>query len=152
MKPSYPNGSVFLVPLQGGGMARGVVARTAPGGKLLLGYFFGPRLASTSEVDLSELEPKNAILCQRFGDLGLFKGLWPVVGKLPDWTPAKWPMPDTVRHDPLRGKSILVKYDDSDPSKVLSEVWLENDDDNGLPADGLAGYGFVEEILSKLLA
>ncbi len=62
MKPSYPDGSVFLVPLKDSGFARGVVARSAPGGKLLLGYFFGPRLASRMEVDLSGLEPGNAIL------------------------------------------------------------------------------------------
>jgi hypothetical protein len=151
MKPSYPDGSVFLVPLKDDGFARGVVARSAPGGKLLLGYFFGPRLTSVSEADLSGLEPGNAILRLRFGDLGLFKGLWPVVDKLPDWNPAKWRMPDAVRRDPLGiVKPVLVRYDDGDPSKILSEVTLENDND--LPNDGLAGYGFVEAKLSMLLA
>ena len=121
------------------------------GGKLLLGYFFGPRLASRTEVDLSGLEPGNAILRLRFGDLGLFKGLWPVVGDLPDWTPAKWPVPDAVRRDPLgKLKPVLIRYDDGDPSRILSEVTLENDND--LPNDGLAGYGFVEAKLTKLLA
>jgi len=71
MKTSYPDGTVFLVPLKDGGFARGVVARSAPGGKVLLGYFFGPRLASRTEVDLSDVEPGNAVLCLRFGDLGL---------------------------------------------------------------------------------
>jgi len=151
MKPSYPDGSVFLVPLKDSGFARGVVARSAPGGKLLLGYFFGPRLASRMEVDLSGLDPGNAILRLRFGDLGLFKGLWPVVGKLPDWNPAKWRMPDAVRRDPLGIiKPVLIRYDDSDPSRILSEVILENDND--LPNDGLAGYGFVEAKLSMFLA
>jgi Immunity protein 26 len=151
MKPSYPNGSVFLVPLNNGGFARGVVAQSAPAGKLLLGYFFGPRLASTSEIDLFDLEPKNAVLCVRFGDLGLFKGVWPVVGKLPDWNPAQWPMIVTVRRDPLgKMKPVLIRYADSDPSRRVSEETLENDND--LPADGLAGYGFVEAKLTKLLA
>lgn len=151
MKPLYPDSSVFLVPLKDGGFARGVVARTAPTGKLLLGYFFGPRLASQTDVDLSGLEPKDAVLSLRFGDLGLFKGLWPVVGKLPSWDPVKWPMPNAVRRDPLgRTKPILIRYDDNDPSKILSQEVLEND--NNLPADGLAGYAFVEARLSKLLA
>jgi immunity protein 26 of polymorphic toxin system len=117
----------------------------------LLGYFFGPRLASTSEIDLSDLEAKNAVLCARFGDLGLLKGVWPIVGKLPDWNPTEWPMIVTVRRDPLgKRKPVLIAYDDSDPSKILSEEKLENDND--LPADGLAGYGFVEAKLTKLLA
>lgn len=150
MKSSYPDGSLFLVPLKDGGFARGVVARSAPGGKLLLGYFFGPRLATRAEADLSGLEPENAVLSLRFGDLGLLKGLWPVVGKLPDWNSADWPMPDVVRRDPLgKIKPVLIRYDKNDPSKILSEEALEND--NGLPADALAGYGFVEAKLNKLL-
>jgi len=150
VKPSYPNSSVFLVPLKDGGFARGVVARTAPDGKLLLGYFFGPRLASQAEADLSGLEPGNAILSLRFGDLGLLKGLWPVVGKLPEWNSTQWPMPHAVRRDPLgKLKPVLVRYDENDPSKRLTEEVLENDID--LPADGLAGYGFVEAKLTKLL-
>ena len=150
MKSSYPNSSVFLVPLKYGGFARGVVARSAPEGRLLLGYFFGPRRASQAEADVSDIEPSKAILSLRFGDLGLVKGLWPVVGRLPDWNPAQWPVPNAVRRDLLgKAKPILVRYDDNDPSKILSEEALENDID--LPAEGLAGHGFVEAKLTKLL-
>jgi len=106
MKPSYPDGSVFLVPLRDGGLARGVVARSAPRGKLLLGYFFGPRLVSRKEVALSGLEPENTILRLRSGDLGLLKGLWPVVGKLPDWNPAEWA--DAVRRDPTGHSEVCI--------------------------------------------
>ena len=142
---------MFLVPLKDGGFARGVVARTSPDGKLLLGYFFGPRLAAQTEASLSGLDKDNAVLSLRFGDLALAKGVWPVIGKLPDWDPAKWPMPDAVRRDPLgRAKPILIRYDNNDPSRVVREEALDND--NGLPADGLAGYGFVEAKLSKILA
>lgn len=59
-------------------------------------------------------------------------------------------MPDAVRRDPL-GKlaPVLVRYDENDPSKRVSEERLKNDVD--LPADGLAGYAFVEARLAKLL-
>ena len=117
---------------------------------MLLGYFFGARLTAQSEAVLSQLEASDAVLSLRFGDLGLFKGIWPIIGKLPSWDPAKWPMPNAVRRDPLgKIKPILIRYDDNDPSEILSEAVLERD--NGLPAEGLAGYGFVEAILSKLL-
>lgn len=150
MKPAYPNSSVFLVPLKDGAFARGVVARSSPDGKLLLGYFFGPRLASQVDANVSGLQSRNAILSLRFGDLGLHKGLWPIVGKLPDWNPADWPMPRAVRRDPLgRLKPVLIRYDENDPSKRLSEEVLEDDID--LPADGLAGYSFVEAKLSSIL-
>lgn len=151
MKPSYPNSSVFLVPLRNGGFARGVVARTSPDGKLLLGYFFGPRFSSQYEADMSGIEFGSAILALRFGDLGLAKGLWPILGKLPEWNPAEWPMPNVVRRDLLgKAKPILVRYDDNDPSKIVSEESIEHDID--LPFDGLAGHGFVEAKLTKLLA
>ncbi|MBP1852505.1 hypothetical protein J2Z17_003962 [Rhizobium halophytocola] len=109
----------------------------------MLGYFFGPRIPAQTEAGVEGLEPGNAILSLRFGDLGLHKGLWPVVGKLPDWNPAEWPMFEAVRRDPLKkAKPRLIRYDDNDPSKILSEQVMESDND--LPSDSVAGYRFVE--------
>lgn len=150
-KLPYSEGSVFLVPLEGGGYARGVVARLAPKGKVLLGYFFGPRLASDSDVKSTNLRAEEAVLCIRFGDLGLIKNLWPIVGSIAQWDRTKWLMINTVRRDVLgMPKPILVRYDDGDPSKVVAEEVL--DSDRELPIDGLAGYRFVEAVLSKKLA
>jgi hypothetical protein len=151
MKPSYPDRSVFAIPLKDGGPARGVVARSAFGGELLFGYFFDPRLAWMPEVDRSGLEPEKAVLRLRFGDPALFKGVWPVVDKLPDWSPDKWPMSDAVRRDPLgKMKPALVEYDDADPSRILSEETLDND--NGLPLMGWRAIPSWKRKLSKLLA
>lgn len=150
-KLPYSEGSVFLVPLQGGGYAPGVVARSAPKGKVLLGYFFGPSVASDSDVTVEALRVEDAVLCARFGDLGLVKGLWPIVGSIPHWDRSAWPMSNTVRRGVFgMPNPILVRYADDDPSKVVGEEVLEHDCD--LPADGLAGYGFVEAVLSKKLA
>jgi len=57
MKSIYDEGSVFLIPLRDGGFARGVVARIAPKRKVLLGYFFGPRLEKEALACRSELWP-----------------------------------------------------------------------------------------------
>lgn len=150
MKINYREGSVFLVPLKEG-FARGVVARTAPKGKIAFGYFFGPRLDASGNAELEGLDPEAAALTLFFGDLGLVKGHWPILGEVSDWDRARWPLRDVVRRDPLgKLKPILVRYDDSDPSKVLSETPIE--EDNDLLDDGLAGYGYVEARLSKLLA
>jgi len=75
MKLPYSEGSVFLVPLRDGGYARGVVARAGPKGKILMGYFFGPRLATRDDMPLSDLAPAQAILRMRFADLGLINGV-----------------------------------------------------------------------------
>jgi hypothetical protein len=150
-KLPYSEGSVFLVPLEGGGYARGVVARSAPKGKVLLGYFFGPRLETIYNVESNNLRAEEAALCIRFGDLGLVKNLWPIVGSIAQWDRTKWPMTNTIRRDVFgMPKSILVRYADDDPSKVVAEEVLDNDCE--LPTDGLAGYRFVEAVLSKKLA
>jgi hypothetical protein len=85
MKLPYSEGSVFLVPLRNGGYARGVVARATAKGKTLFGYFFGPRIESTGSTVLDDLNPANATLRIRFGDLGLINGAWPLLGRIPNW-------------------------------------------------------------------
>lgn len=150
-KLPYSEGSVFLVPLEGGGYARGVVARSAPKGKILLGYFFGPRVEAESDFSLDSLNSEHSVLRLIFGDLGLMKNEWPIVGSIPNWDRAKWPMIETIRRDALgRLKPVLVRYADDDPSHVVAEEVLESDRD--LPTSGLAGYGFVEAVLSKKLS
>ncbi len=146
----YFDGSTFLVPLRNGGYARGVVARASPEGKGVMGYFFGPRLSSTVGVAWDDLDPANAILRIRFGDLGLINGEWPIVGEIRNWNRSEWPMPDFVRRDPLgRLKPILVRYADDDPNRIETEYAI--DDDSGMLPDSSAGYGAVEIKLTKLL-
>jgi len=115
-----------------------------------MGYFFGPHLATRDDVPLSDLVPAQAILRIIFGDLGLINGEGPILGTIPHWNRADWPMPDFVRRDPLgRGRPILVRYADDDPRRLVSEHRV--DDDSGLLPDLLAGYGAVEIRLTKLL-
>lgn len=146
----YEEGSVFLVPVRDGGFARGVVARVGNHGMVVFGYFFGPVLQSANGATTADLCAANALLCLRFGDLGLINGEWPICGKVPNWDRLMWPMPDFVRRDPLgRLKSVLVRYSDDDPMRVELEHPI--DDDNGLAPDSLSGYGAVEIKLRKLL-
>jgi hypothetical protein len=150
MKLPYSEGSVFRIPLGDGGAARGVVARAAPEGKILFGYFFGPRLLPSDAVTTDCLRPSKAILQGRFGDLGLINGEWTLHGRVPNWNRAEWPMPDFVRRDPLgRGKHFLVRYSDLNPLRVEREHPI--DDDRGLPSDLLSGYGAIEIKLTRLL-
>jgi hypothetical protein len=149
MKLPYTEGSVFLVPLCNGGYARGAVARTAAKGKVLFGYFFGPRIESTGSIVLDDLNPANATLRIRFGDLGLINGSWPVLGKIPNWNRAEWPMPEFVRRDPLSNKAWLVRRSDTDPGKIVFE--RPTDFDSHLQNDSLSGYGAVEIRLTKLI-
>ena len=150
MKLPYQEGSVCLVPLVGGGWARGVIARVPRRGRVLVGYFFGPILESTEGVRLDDLLPERAILRLRFGDLGLIERRWPVVGTVSVWERARWPIPVFVRFDLLvPGRAILVRYDEDDPRIEIANT--PSTEHAGLPEDGLDGAGAVELSLSMRL-
>ena len=75
----YSKGDWFAVPLRSGGYATGVVARIVTKG-ILLGYFFGPRRVSIPPVnELVQAAAKDAVLVQRFGDLGIIQHGWPII-------------------------------------------------------------------------
>jgi len=148
MKLNYELGSIFLVPLKSGGYARGVVARMAPRGRIVFGYFFGPRIPSAENIRFDDLNPDNAILKIRFGDLGIIENYWTVISKIVNWRPEEWPICDFVRRDHLGRRSpILVRYDEYDPSKLKSEYVLEHDVD--LRDDSLSGYVAAEVLIDQ---
>jgi hypothetical protein len=147
----YSEGTLFFVPLRTGGFARGVVARCSREGKVIWGYFFGPLLPTTDVAEPVTLNPKDAILCLMFGDLGLINGKWPILGKIANWIRSEWPMPIFVRKDPLGIKpSIRVQYSDTDTCVIVAESPVT--DVTGLRPDLMSGYGSVEIKLTKLLS
>lgn len=148
----YQEGDVFGVPLDTGGFALGLAARVAPKGKILLGYFFRVvyrQLPSLSDVP--QLNKEDAVFVARLGDLGLYKGLWPVIGHLDSWEPQAWPMPMFARTDIISGGKLLVQYADNDPSTVNNEVPINQKKTQDLAEDDLWGCGAVEEKLTELL-
>ena len=145
-------GDWFAVPLRNGGWGVGVVARANPKG-VLFGYFFRPRRTSVPDVvDLGGLTTSDAELVGRFGHLGLRDGTWPLLGRLGQWDREAWPMPPFVRYEELTGRSFRVVYDDDDPDKVLREELVPPGTAEQGPKDGLMGAGFVEKVLTSLLA
>ena len=152
MKLPYSEGTLFFGPLRTGGFAREVVTRVGNGGKVLFGYFFGPRLPSATTMQSCDLDPAKAILRLRFGDLGLINGEWPIVGTIPNWDRSRWPISNLVRGDALGKRApVIVRYSDSDPSKIESELVVTSCPPE-LGADSLSGYGAVEIKLTKMLA
>ena len=146
----YFEGDWFAVPLRSGGYATGVVARSATGG-ILLGYFFGPCRVSIPPVNEAvQAAAKDAVLVERFGDLGIIQNNWPIIGPTPNWNRDSWPVPQFVRKDPISGDLYVVEYSDSLRESCSKKV--SQSDAIALPQDGLAGYGAVEIQLTKLLA
>jgi hypothetical protein len=82
--------------------------------------------------------------------LGLIKGEWPICGKVTNWNHVDWPMPHFVRRDRLSKKAWLVRYSDSDPNRIESEVPTTFESE--LDTNAAWGYGAVQIKLTKLLA
>ena len=97
------------------------------------------------------LEPSNAVLIRRFGDLGLVEGQWEVLGSDPGWDRDRWPVPGFGRREELTGRSWRVEYSDADGIELLGEMIVSDAERERLPEDGLAGAGFVEQRLTRLL-
>jgi hypothetical protein len=151
-KLPYAEGDVFAVPLEGdGGYGVGVVARASKKGPTL-GYFFGPRRDEVPELsDVQDLEAVDNVLVAKFGDLGLIRGRWPIIGALPGWRREEWPMPAFGRDEQLSGRYLRVEYADDDPNSRPCEIEVSREEFERLPEDGLAGFGFIEARLTRVL-
>ena len=148
----YREGAWFAVPLRGGGYGVGVVARMAPTGRVLTGYFFGPKRAEAPSLDeLRRARPDQAVLVQRFGDLHLVDEKWPILGYLDDWRRDDWPMPAFGRHVEIDEKAWRVEYQNDNPNSVPRETRISVEESQRLPDDGLLGAGLVEIMLTRLL-
>src|SRR6266705_1440571 len=103
---AYPEGTVFAVPLRGGGYAVGLVARVGRRGTTL-GYFFGPRREKVPVLsEVAELNPEAALLVELFGDLGLMEGHWPIIGLASSFDRRRWPLPPFGRIEEFTGRAF----------------------------------------------
>ncbi|MBK8498907.1 MAG: hypothetical protein IPL52_08845 [Flavobacteriales bacterium] len=148
-KLPYTEGTWFAVPLRTGGYSLGVVARAASRGKVILAYLFKRRLTSPPKLDeCVGLEPNEATMVVRIGDLGLIRGDWPIIGIDSKWMRSMWSLPQFLRVEELSNRAWKVTYSNDDPNHVISEEpWRV--DDMGLTEDVLYGAGAVEIALSK---
>jgi len=149
-KQLYKEGDWFAVPLREGGYAVGLIVRS---GGVLFGYFFGPKREKIPGLsEFQALTPENAIFVGQFGDLGLLKGKWPIIGHSESWDRRIWPMLPLVRRDAVSGEARLIKYSDDDPIQEISETPCDLFEIRNYPEDGLWGSGAVEIRLTKLLS
>lgn len=155
-RPTYNEGDCFAVPLCSGGYATGVLARTSRSG-ILLGYFFGPRRPSLPDLaDLANLRADDAIDVHLFGHLGLVRptqtnARWAIIGRVPGWNRDMWPMPVFGRYEELTGRWFEMHYSDRDLSAPRSQRQVAATQAERLPHDGMAGAGFMEECLDRML-
>lgn len=146
----YQEGTWFAVPLKDQAYAVGVVARMAGDGTVF-GYFFGPRRDCVPRLDeVVMLEPSDALWLGMFGDLGLIKREWPIIGQSSVWRRESWPLPPFVRVDDMSDEAIMVLYSD-DSLEPVRERKCDPALAREYPEDSLFGYGAVENLLQEVL-
>ena len=152
-KLPYREGDLFALPLRDSGFGIGLVARSAPRGRILFGFVFRPRYAQIPTIaQVRRCSRRDAIISCRFGDLHLIDGTWHVLGAMPSWDRLEWTLPSFVRsEEPLAKRKWEVVYDDSDPSKLVQEGQLD-DAATCEPANGPSGAGAVQTVLTKRLS
>lgn len=151
-KLPYREGDLFAVPLRDHGYAVGLVARSGPHGRVLFGYFFATRYDTVPDLStLQMLEPTDAVLQCRFGDLSLINGEWTILGPVANWSRTIWSMPPFVRDELLTNRKFKVIYSDDNPNLPVSETRLPTNADSE-PANGMAGAGYIELKLTQLLS
>jgi hypothetical protein len=151
-KLPYKEGDWFSVPLRNGGFAVGLIARARRTGKILFGYFWGPKRDQLPKSEeLQHLQPQEAVFMCRFGDLGLMNRKWEIIESSQVWQRGNWPMPPFVREDCISGKKKKIYYAEDDPGCEITKESC-NQDCLLLPEDSLYGYGAVEIVLTEILS
>ena len=97
----YQDGQFFVLPLERGTCAVGLLARLPPRGGVSLGYFFGPRRVSppTDAGYFRDLRAEHAVFVCRFRDAPLYRGQWPLLGLRENFRRTDWPIPPFHRYD-----------------------------------------------------
>lgn len=148
----YAEGDWFVVPLRSGGNATGIIARMDGKGGII-GYFFGPVHGTPpSLAAIQHNRPDEAILVANFGDLGLARGEWKVLGRSSVWDREAWPVPAFVRRDAVTGTPKKVIYRELNFDTEIALLPCSPEEAELLPRDGVMGYGAVEIRLTSLLS
>lgn len=147
-KVTYAIGDAFAVPLPKGGFAAGIIA-AADGRGQLVAYFFGPRHPAPPSPESIRIGSKH-VWAGRVGDLGFLQGRWKIVGHVGNVSGL---IVTSFRRRDIMGGGFF--RDDYDPSRIfdrpIREERTTEEKVAHLPESGLAGAGFVEERLDRLL-
>jgi hypothetical protein len=117
-----------------------------------LGYFFGPtRQHLPTAADVENLHAADAVLIQRFGDLGIIEGRWPLITTTRPFERAEWPVPLFARIDLLDPTIGYVAEYSQESGEYVGTSVRDARSLVGMWWDALSMAGAVETILTQLL-
>lgn len=149
-KLKIQEGDVFSYPINDDLFGIGLVLRI--NGMIMLSVFFDPKFVNQDsnvlKLDLSKQVIFFTCLCSA---LGIKNSRWKILGKLESWDKRQWPIPVFKRKDSLSGEYSKVFYNENLEETNCIEVESGAVTIIDCPDDGLAGYGYVESKMKKLL-
>lgn len=140
-------GDLFAIPINDG-FAVGLIARCTDSSILV--YFLNRFYKALPILEEVEFDKKNIIYVVRASPLGLKKGKWPILGGLKKWDIGLWNVPVFYKKDAIDGTVYKVIFDDH-LEFVKQTLADEGENIIPYPSSGLAGYGFVEKRLLRLM-
>ncbi len=147
MKNNYNEGDLFGVPISTSEFIIGLIVKV--NNNKMLCYFFSRKVSSLTDSKI-EIERDEVLLVIMCSALGLDKKHWKLIGRYNNWDAKDWKVPNFKRIDIITNKCYEIIYNDSleeiDSKEVADCASLDD-----FPEDGLAGYGYVEKRLSRLL-
>jgi len=119
---------------------------------IIIGYFFGPRYLDVPR-QWGPSTSQDAILVDRFGDMGLRKGQWELVGRVSPWNREEWPVPSFGRIEPLTEppRAWKITYGETLDQNSATMERISLDEARTLPKDGLIGPRGIEKALSRII-
>ena len=140
------SGSVITIPLKGRYII-GLIIRAFE--NKMLCFFYSCSFQNIPELNQISLENTEVIFIKICSDLGFKKGDWRVIGKYENWKEEDWKIPVFKRKDLISGVCYEIIYNDKLEEISNKRNACKSLEDN--PEDGLAGFGFVEKKLQKLI-
>ncbi len=129
-----------------------IVARYAPSTDAALVYVFDacskqcPVLNSVRNLSASSALTAFVVSADPLAD-----GLWPLIGKDPDFSKEKWPMPWFLEVDPLINIKWRVKLNEDDLMTTCVSERLSLDEGEEYTEIGICGRDFAKAIIKDLL-
>ena len=148
----YDEGDIFAVPLRSGSFGIGILTTISNTRTGAVGYFYEPAYAKLPTLEsIPRLIPSKAIDICHFGDLGIVKGEWPILGKQEPFLNKEWEVTKFWHHDSISNRYSIRVYEPPDYVYWVSEYEVSEVEIGAIPKDGLYGKEALEIKLTKLL-
>ncbi len=150
IKRTVKAGTLFSVPLESGGIAVGLVFRSARSTVRLSAFYLGFSAEAAGELTCADLRRRKPDLTIRHGLLGFTCSTWQVIKQTQDFSIQQWPMPQFFSESLMGGDRGVLQGVDERTLAYTGNLTEEIDRPPECVSAGLVGHLGLEDLLSHL--